>query len=102
MGEAFKLAALVHYGPTLPIDQSGHLKMREALFRTAAYYALTDQETKEIMDHPGAVDFYYFLVKAAKNLVYLYHNVGRLVFGDAVLGMHPPTKLRRTWYASTN
>jgi hypothetical protein len=93
LGEAFKLASLVNYGPTMPIDRSGHLKTREALFRTAAYYALTDQETKQIMDHPDAVDFYFFLVKAAKNLVYAYHNVGRLVFGDAVLGMHPPTKL---------
>ena len=93
LGEAFKLAALVHYGPTLPIDQSGHLKMREALFRTAAYYALTDEETKEIMNHPDAVDFYFFLVKAAKNLVYAYHNDGRLIFGDAVFGMHPPTRL---------
>ena len=72
---------------------SGHFKIREALFRTAAYYALTDQETKEIMDHPDAVDFYYFLVKAAKNLAYAYHNDGRLIFGDAVLGVHPPTRL---------
>jgi len=32
LGEAFKLACLVQYGPTLPIESSGHTSMRTALF----------------------------------------------------------------------
>jgi hypothetical protein len=43
--------------------------MRAALFHTAAYYALTDEETKEIMDHESIADFYFFQTKSAKQLV---------------------------------
>ena len=58
LGEAFKLACLVQHGPNLPIEMSGHSSTRSALFRTAAYYALSDEEVREIMDHPKVADFF--------------------------------------------
>jgi hypothetical protein len=95
LGEAFKLACLVHYGPTLPIETSGHILMRTALFRTAAYYALTVDEEKEIRNHPSFADFLFFLVKSAKQQVYAYSVDARLIFGDAVFSRHPPLRLLR-------
>ena len=97
LGEAFKLACLVHFGPSLPIEQSGHTSIRTALFRTAAYYALSDEEEKGIMGSSWFVDFLFFLVKSAKQLVYGLQVEARLIFGDAVFSRHPPTqKLRGT------
>ena len=95
IGEAFKLACIVHYGPNMPIDTSGHISMRAALFRTAAFYALTDDETQEVMEHPLVADFYFFQVKCSKQLVYAMATEGRLVFGDAVFGRNPPERLLR-------
>jgi hypothetical protein len=95
LGEAFKLACLVHYGPSLPIEQSGHTSMRTALFRTAAYYALSDEEEKEILGHASFADFVFFLVKSSKQLGYGMCVEARLVFGDAVLSRHPPAKKLR-------
>jgi hypothetical protein len=97
LGEAFKLACLVQYGPSLPIETSGHLSMRTALFRTAAYYALSDEEEKTILGHATFAEFSFFLVKSAKQLVYGLCGSARLIFGDAVFSRHPPTqKLRGT------
>ena len=97
LGEAFKLACLVQYGPSLPIESSGHMSMRTALFRTAAYYALSDEEMKAILGSAFFADFVFFLVKSAKQLLYGMYVEGRLIFGDAVFSRHPPTqKLRGT------
>ena len=95
LSEAFKLACIVHFGPNIPIDTSGHLSTRAALFRTAAYYALTDEETKEITAHELAGDYYYFHTKSAKQLVYALLIEARLVFGDAVFGRNPPSRVLR-------
>ena len=95
LGEAFKLACLVQYGPNLPIETSGHITMRSALFRTAAYYALSDEERREIMDDPKFADFLYFLAKSAKQIVYTYGVESRVVFGDSVFGRHIPARLIR-------
>ena len=95
LGEAFKLACLVNHGPNLPIEMSGHISTRSALFRTAAYYALSDQEMREIMDHPKLADFLYFLVKSAKQIVYTYGVEARLIFGDSVFSRHIPARLLR-------
>jgi hypothetical protein len=95
LGEAFKLACLVQYGPTLPIETSGHISMRLALFRTAAYYALSDEEEAEITANPTVADFLYFLVKSAKQIVYTIGVESRLIFGDSVFSRHPPARLLR-------
>jgi hypothetical protein len=95
ISEAFKLACIVHYGPDIPIDTSGHTSIRAAIFRTAAFYALTDEETKEIMAHPLVADFYFFHMKNSKQLVYATYTEGRLLFGDTVFGRNPPEKLLR-------
>jgi hypothetical protein len=95
LGEAFKLACVVQYGPNLPIDMSGHISMRSALFRTAAYYALIDEEVRQIMDDPKVADFFYFLVKSAKQIVYTIGVESRLIFGDAVFSRHIPARLLR-------
>ena len=95
LGEAFKLACLVQYGPNLPIEQSGHNTMRTALFRTAAYYALSDEELKQILEDPLLADFLFFLVKCAKQIMYTLGVEARLIFGDSVFSRHPPAKLLR-------
>jgi hypothetical protein len=69
--------------------------MRSALFRTAAYYALSDEERREIMDDPKFADFLYFLAKSAKQIVYTYGVESRVVFGDSVFGRHIPARLIR-------
>ena len=97
LGESFKLACLIHYGPNLPIETSGHISMRTALFRTAAHYALSDEEEEAILGHATIADFLFFLIKSAKQLVYGMCVEARLIFGDAVFSRHPPTqKLRGT------
>ena len=95
LGEAFKLACLVQYGPNLPIETSGHMSMRTALIRTAAYYALSDEELKEILEDPSLSDFLYFLVKSGKQIMYTLGVEARLIFGDSVFSRHPPVKLLR-------
>jgi hypothetical protein len=95
LGEAYKLACLVQYGPNMPIETSGHFSMRTALLRTAAYYALTDEELKEILEDPSLAEFLYFLIKSAKQIVYTFGVEARLIFGDSVFSRHPPAKLLR-------
>ncbi len=65
--------------------------MRKALFLTAAHYALTEEEVKEIMDHPAFADFLYNHVQAAKKVKYSYYTKGRLYFGEIVFSRHRPS-----------
>ena len=91
LGEAFKLACIVQYGPALPIEASGNTSMRTALFLTAAHYALTKEETSEIMRHTSFADFLYFHVLAAKQLKYSYYTESKLYFGEIVFSRHRPS-----------
>ena len=72
LGEAFKLAVVCQHGPNLPTDRSGHLESRIALFRTAAYYAMSmdgedERVCKSSSDFP---EFLCFLVQSAKQMRY--------------------------------
>jgi valyl-tRNA synthetase len=57
--------------------------------------ALSDEEVREIMDHPKMADFFWFLVKSAKQIVYTIGVESRLIFGDAVFSRHIPARLLR-------
>jgi|GEM_PF-5673281 len=86
LGQAFKLAVWTHYGPAFPTERNGNFEQREALFRTAAWYALSmdGTEAEEIMQSPEAADFYYIQVSSAKQMRYLILTQGRVFFGDNV------------------
>jgi hypothetical protein len=86
LGQAFKLAVWTQYGPHMPTEKSGNLQMRTALFRTAAYYALSldGKEEKECIDHADFPEFLSILVFAAKQMRYNILTEGRIYFGDHV------------------
>jgi len=86
MGQAFKLAVWTHHGPHLPVEKNGNLDGRKALFRTAAYYALSMDgiEEEEIMQSSELPDFLFILVSAAKQMRYQVLTEGRVFFGDKV------------------
>ena len=65
------MACLVKYGPLLPIDSSGHLEERKALFRSAGYYCLTEQELDEVLEHKEVGPYLFSLLNYAKQ--YKYH-----------------------------
>ena len=70
----------------MPVDKSGHLETRTALFRTAAYYSLSMDGSKEdeITQDPKFHDFLYILVKVAKQLRYQTLAESRVYFADNV------------------
>jgi len=86
LGQAFKLAVWTHHGPHMPIERSGHIETRTALFRTAAYYSLSmdGSEEEEIMQDPKFHDFLYILVLVAKQLRYQTLAESRVYFADNV------------------
>ena len=71
LGQAFKLACFAHYGPRMPYDQSGDFETRKALFRTAAYYAMSPEDTVECMENHEFADFINILVATAKQMKYM-------------------------------
>ena len=98
LGEAFKLAVVCQHGPNLPTDRSGHLESRIALFRTAAYYAMSmdgedERVCKSSSDFP---EFLCFLVQSAKQMRYGWLTRARVYFGNNVFGTKPPTERLRS------
>ena len=88
LGEAFKLACFVHYGPRMPYDQSGDFETRKALFRTAAYYAMSPANEQECMTSHEFADFINILVATAKQMRYAIMTEARIFFGDKVFTTH--------------
>jgi hypothetical protein len=86
LGQAFKLAIWTFYGPRMPTEKSGDLETRKALFRTAAYYAMSmdGSDEQEVLNSPEVADFMFILVSAAKQLRYSILTEGRVFFGDNV------------------
>ena len=86
LGQAFKLAIWTFYGPRMPTEKSGDLETRKALFRTAAYYAMSmdGSDEQEVLNSPEVADFMFILVSAAKQLRYSLLTEGRVFFGDNV------------------
>jgi hypothetical protein len=98
LGEAFKLAVVCQHAPNLPTDRSGHLESRIALFRTAAYYAMSmdgedERVCKSSSDFP---EFLCFLVQSAKQMRYGWLTRARVYFGNNVFGTKPPTERLRS------
>jgi hypothetical protein len=55
-----------------------------AMFRTAAYYAMSPEETVMCMESHEFADFIYILVATAKQMRYVIMTDGRIFFGDNV------------------
>lgn len=49
LGRACALVAVVLMGPNIPLEEAGH-EERLRIFKSAAYYALTDEELEDILD----------------------------------------------------
>ena len=101
LGQAFKLACFVHYGPRMPYDKSGDFETRKALFRTAAYYAMSPDEAVECMTNHEFADFLHILVCTSKQMKYIIMTEGRIFFGDYVFTTHRASPaFQREYFAS--
>jgi len=85
LGQAFSLACLIEFGPLLPIESSGHLQERKALFRSAAWYCLSEEELEEVLEHKEVAQFLYSLVNYAKQYKYAIFKQARAYFGNSIL-----------------
>jgi hypothetical protein len=101
LGQAFKLACFVHYGPRMPYDKSGDFETRKALFRTAAYYAMSPDEAVECMTNHEFADFLHILVCTSKQMKYIILTEGRIFFGDQVFTtLRASPAFQREYFAS--
>jgi len=101
LGQAFKLACFVHYGPRMPYEKSGDFETRKALFRTAAYYAMSPDEAVECMTNHEFADFLHILVCTSKQMKYIIMTEGRIFFGDNVFTTHRASPaFQREYFAS--
>ena len=99
LGQAFKLACFVHYGPRMPYDKSGDFETRKALFRTAAYYAMSPEETVMCIESHEFADFINILVATAKQMRYFIMTEGRVFFGDNVFTtLRASTSFQREYF----
>ena len=74
LGQAFALACLIEYGPLLPAESSGHLDKRKALFRSAAWYSLSDEELDRVLQHKEVAPYLFSMVNQAKQYKYAISN----------------------------
>ena len=101
LGQAFKLACFVHYGPRMPYEQSGDFETRKALFRTAAYYAMSPDDEHECLESIEFPEFLHILVATAKQMKYNIMTEARIFFGDKVFTTHRASKaFQREYFAS--
>jgi len=85
LGQAFSLACLIRYGPLLPIESTGHLKERMALFRSVAWYCLSDDELEQVLQHKEVSQYLYSLVNYAKQYKYAIFKQARAYLGNNIL-----------------
>ena len=87
LGQAFSLACLIQYGPLLrlPIELTGHLKERMALFRSVAWYCLSDDELEQVLQHKEVSQYLYSLVNYAKQYKYAIFKQARAYLGNNIL-----------------
>ena len=90
LGQAFKLACFVHYGPRMPYERSGDFEIRKALFITAAYYSMSPDghDESDCLNSPEFAEFLNILVATAKQMKYTIMTEGRVFFGDNVFTTH--------------
>ena len=69
-GQAFSLACLIEYGPDLPIESSRHLEQRKALFRSAAWYSMSEDELDQVLEHKEVAPYLASMVALAKQYKY--------------------------------
>ena len=86
LGQAFSLACLIEYGPLLAIESTGHLKERIALFRSAAWYCLTEEDLEQVLQHKEVSQYLYSLVNYAKQYKYAIFKQARVYLGSNILG----------------
>lgn len=91
LGQAFALACLIEYGPLLPAESSGHLDKRKALFRSAAWYSLSDEELDRVLQHREVAPYLYSMVNQAKQYKYAIFKQARRLKLTRVHGRCPTT-----------
>ena len=85
LGQAFSLACLIEFGPLLPIESTGHLKERMALFRSAAWYCLSEAELEQVLQHKEISQYLYSLLNYAKQYKYAIFKQARAYLGHNIL-----------------
>jgi hypothetical protein len=90
LGNAFKVAVFTFYGPNLPLEKAGNFEIRKALFRTAAYYALSEDgsEEEECSSHTDFPEFLNILCQSTKQMRYSWLNQGRVYYGTYLFSVH--------------
>ncbi len=93
IGQAFSLACLIEYGALLPIESSGHLEERKALFRSAAWYCMSEEQLEQVLQHKEVSPYLHSLVNYAKQYKYAIFKQARAYLGNNILCTarpHPP------------
>ena len=85
LGQAFSLACLIRYGPLLPIESTGHLKERMALFRSVAWYCLSDDELEQVLEDKEVSQYLHSFVNYAKQYKYAIFKQARAYLGNNIL-----------------
>jgi hypothetical protein len=92
LGKACALVGIALYGPNIPLEEAGH-EDRLRIFKSAAYYALTDEELEEILDTEEAAlrVFIKGVIQAQCRLIkYMGPQTARDEFENRVF--HPASK----------
>ena len=92
LGQAFSLACLIEFGPQLAIESNGHVEEWRALFRSAAWYCLSEEELEQVLEHKEVAPFLYSLVNYAKQYKYAIFKQARAYFGNSILCAARPRK----------
>lgn len=93
IGQAFSLACLIEYGALLPIESSGHLEERKALFRSAAWYCMSEEQLEQVLQHKEVAPYLHSLINYAKQYKYAIFKQARAYLGNNILCTarpHPP------------
>ena len=87
LGKTFAIIAVMTHGPDLPTEIALHNERRR-IFMMAAQYALSEEDTTTVLQHPDADDkrIYYhnLLTTSCHPLNTLLHNEAREFFQESV------------------
>jgi len=100
IAQSFSVAAFNKYGSNIPLERNGQQQARTALFRTAAFYSLSEEETKEVLQHPECFEYFFTLVNYVKQYKYRLYNTARVFFGQHVFCNAIPIKKYRGKHAN--
>ena len=100
IAQAFSVACFTKYGSNLPLERNGQQQARTALFRTAAFYSLSEEETEEVLNHAEFFEYLFSLVNYVKQYKYRLYSNARRFFSEHVFCNAIPIKNYRGRYTS--